>query len=341
MEIAILGYDPGSSGIASYTFELSKLLSKQFNITLITFLENKDVETLQGVRNILNIELSLKNRALPYLTYISNKNKIKKLLSVFDVVHETLPPWGSFSNKLITTKWGYVPYWELAKLRLTGFAFPENLGAYPVTLQHYFMDRKSFKNAKFIISINVEGENFVPPPIELKSIKKYNCNENLKLLFVSRDLNMQRKNLSLILEALKSIKRPVELHLVGNGNLSSNYSFKIFKYGYLPRDKIFEIMQEVDALILPSVYEELGFVGLEAYSVGLPVIASNILSFKTVYKIGPKFSPYDPIELRKILENLDCFQLERLGKDSWNYVKESNKIALNKLSKIYKDLMKC
>jgi len=336
MKIAILAYDPESSGIASYTIELAKLLKEKFDTTIVSFSpEDKTPSEFK----IIKINLNFKNRAFPYLTYIINRNKIKKILDEFDIVHETLPPWGSESDRLITTRWGYVSYRELARIRFSGLSFPENLGAYPVTLQHYIMDRKSLKKAKFVISVNEDNDSHIPPPIELRPIKKYENNEILKILFVSRDLNMPRKNIFVLLETLKHLKRPVELHLIGNGKISDNFSFKIVNHGYLKRDDVFQIMYSSDILILPSIYEELGFVGLEAYSVGLPVIVSDIPSFRTVFKISPRFKPNDPIELKNILEDLDFYKIERMGKDSWNYVKNANEIALKKLKDIYNKII--
>lgn len=50
-------------------------------------------------------------------------------------------------------------------------------------------------------------------------------------------------------------------------------------------------MNGFDALILPSNYEELGCVGLEAYSIGLPVIASDVPSFRVIFKIASSSIP--------------------------------------------------
>lgn len=87
------------------------------------------------------------------------------------MVHETLSPLGITSNNLITTKWKYVGYFRLALIRQFGLSFPENLRAFPVTFHHYIMDSFLFKKAKYIISINQEGDSFVPSPIEIRPRK--------------------------------------------------------------------------------------------------------------------------------------------------------------------------
>lgn len=46
---------------------------------------------------------------------------------------------------------------------------------------------------------------------------------------------------------------------------------------------------------------------------GLPVVASNIPSFNTVFKASPKFPPNDPLALAKMLNELTCEKIEELG----------------------------
>lgn len=335
MKVLLVAYDKNSSGIASYTIELAKLLSSHVNLTLLSFNEIKGISF-----KVINIDLKAKSRALPLYTFLKNKNTLKEIETQFDIVHETLTPWGSPSNIFITTKWGYVGYFRLALIRQFGLSFPENLGAFPVTFQHYIMDSLSFKKAKYIISINQEGDNFVPPPVEIRPRKKYECDSNkLRLLFISRDLFMKRKNLQVVLASLKYVKKPVELHLVGNPRGKKIESENIVIHGYLPRDKVIELMYNVDLLLLPSTYEELGYVGLEAYSIGLPVITSDIPSFNAVFKASPKFLPQDPIALAKILNELTCEKIEEFGVKSHELAKEYNKIAEKKILEIYKNIL--
>ena len=331
MKIIISAYDRTSSGISSYTFELAKLLSRDFDVTLLSF---DDIE-LTGIK-VVKMNLSLRFRVFPLLTFLRNRGEVRNILQDFDIVHETLPPWGSPAKVLVSTKWGYLPYWRLSLVRLSGLSFPENLGAFPVTFQHYLMDGLSRRNAKYVIDVSRESPFFVPPPIELRPPKDYQCS-TMRLLFVSRDLGMPRKNLRIVLEALKIVKRPVELHLVGKGRIPEpKPTFPIVNHGFLSRDEVFTLMREVDLLILPSTYEELGFVGLEAYSVGLPVITSDIPSFRAVFKISPKFNPKDPKSLANLLESLSCEELKILGKESREYVVKANEVARKRLSEIYK-----
>ncbi len=331
MRIAISAYDRGSSGISSYTLELAKLLSRDVRVSLIAF---DDVE-VPGVE-VLPIRLPSRPRALPLLTFLRNRGEVAEALRGYDVVHETLPPWGSPAERLVTTRWGYVSYLGLVRVRMAGLSFPENLGALPVTLQHYVMDSASRRRAAHVIDVSSESPNFVPPMMEPGRPKDYGCSGRLRLLFVSRDLGMPRKNLRVVLEALRLVRAPVELHLVGGGRIPGRPPVPTVSHGPLPREGVTALMREVDLLVLPSTYEELGFVGLEAYSVGLPAITSDIPSFRAIYRPSPKFPPGDPRALADIIDGLSCGELERLGRSELEHLRAMNEAARRKLMAIYR-----
>ncbi len=335
VKVLIAAYDRGSSGIASYTLELAKLLSKSIDVSLLSFQELEDISVEQVV-----VSLRRGSRALPLLTYLRNRNTVEEALRGFDLVHETIPPWGSSAATLVTTRWGYVGYLHLSIIRLFGLSFPENLGAFPVTLQHLLMDRRSMARANYIVEVSREGPNFVPPPIELRPSKSYECPQRLRILFVSRDLGMPRKNLVTVLRALSRLRSSTELHLVGGGRIPGpKPPVPIINHGFLPREDVLSLMKEVDLLVLPSTYEELGFVGLEAYSVGLPVITSDIPSFRAIFRASPKFPAKDPAALAKLLESLTCEDLERIGRGGREYAARTNEIARAKILSIYAKLI--
>jgi hypothetical protein len=128
VKLIIVAYDRASSGISSYTVELAKLLSGDMSVTLLSF----DELNLPSV-NVVRLTPHGRSAAFPLLTFLRNEGEVRKALESFDVVHETLPPWGSVAENLVTTRWGYVSHLRLALIRLTGLSFPYNLGAFPVT----------------------------------------------------------------------------------------------------------------------------------------------------------------------------------------------------------------
>jgi glycosyltransferase involved in cell wall biosynthesis len=334
VRIAISAYDRSSSGISTYTLELAKLLSKDVRLSLIAF---DDVE-IPGVE-VLPIRSPLRLRALPILTFLRSHGEVAEALRGYDVVHETLSPWGSSAERLVITRWGYVSYPELVRIRTVGISFPENLGALPITLQQYLMYSASRRRAIHVIDVSSESPNFVPPMMEPGRPKDYGCSGRLRLLFVSWDLGVPRKNLRIVLEALRLVRAPVELHLVGGGRIPGRPPVPTVSHGLLPREGVMALMREVDLLVLPSTYEELGFVGLEAYSVGLPVITSDIPSFRAVYRPSPKFPPGDPRALAGIIDGLSCGELERLGRSELEHLRAMNEAARRKLMAIYRRVL--
>ncbi|MGP6221060.1 glycosyltransferase family 4 protein [Caldiplasma sukawensis] len=326
MRVLISAYSGLSSGIGTYTLEIANLMSKHVDVTLLSL----DAE----INDFRTIKLKQKfvSRGAPLLTFINIKSDLKKITGEYDVVHDTLPPYGIGSKHLITTKWNYKSALYIGFNRTLWQPFPENIGGFPVTLQHYIMDNLSKKESRYEISVNQSGENFIPPPMRLGNIKDYGDLKILKIIFVSRDLNIKRKNLSVIINALKYVKRKVELHVVGMGIAPG------ILHGFLNREKLIELMKEMDVLILPSLYEEIGYVGLEAYSIGLPVITSDISSFRNILKESPKFNPYDSYELAKILEGLSETSLKMMGKRSFEFLKSINAYTEHRILNLYKKI---
>jgi glycosyltransferase involved in cell wall biosynthesis len=334
LKVIFVAYDRNTSGIAPYTLEIAKLASITFNVTMISF------DALDVNENIDVI--TLRRPGFPsYLSLLNAKTSINDVAITIkhadpDIVHETIPPLAWNANNLITTRWGYVSYSRLAAIRTLQMQFPYNLGGIPVTMQHYLGDRKSFKNAKKIIDISRDSEDFLPPPFPMRVLKGDTSSDELKLLFVARDINMRRKNLGVLINAAKMLKRKFTLHVVGRGHVQGN---GIISHGHLNNNEVIKLMYECDALVLPSLYEELGFVGMEAYSLGLPVIASEIPSFKTVLRRSIFFPPLDHIRLAYLLENVSQEHLRQVGIESHSYAMQARELIRKGLEDIYKSVL--
>jgi glycogen synthase len=94
-----------------------------------------------------------------------------------------------------------------------------------------------------------------------------------------------QKGLRFLIAAVVSLKTPgVQVLLVGDGPERSALEREIRRLGinnrvhflgFVPHERVPEILSHTDLLVLPSVYEELGTVLLEAMWMGLPVVASR------------------------------------------------------------------
>ena len=105
------------------------------------------------------------------------------------------------------------------------------------------------------------------------------CSEKLKILYVGSFSD--RKNVAWAVERL-SQKEDLEIGLVGDGEqratieqILTKAKAEVIMYGTQPMEKVSEIMQAYDVLILPSKHDGWGAVVNEALILGLYVICSN------------------------------------------------------------------
>jgi glycosyltransferase involved in cell wall biosynthesis len=126
-------------------------------------------------------------------------------------------------------------------------------------------------------------------------------------LFVGR--LSPEKDINSILSAWEKIGAKILLKIVGDGFLADQVdeAYKRISgvewLGPKSKEDVLELMKDSFALIFPSIcYEGLPMTIIEAYSVGLPVIASNLGSMASMIKHGSTglhFRPGDPIDLAK------------------------------------------
>lgn len=116
-----------------------------------------------------------------------------------------------------------------------------------------------------------------------------------KLLFVGR-LSIQ-KNIPLMLEALKMVQCPVELHIVGEGDDRTIILQKIKElqlnnvtlHGALYKTKLIDMYSQSDIFLFPTNNEGMSLALLEAMAAGLPVITSALEQNKELLGQGALF----------------------------------------------------
>lgn len=120
---------------------------------------------------------------------------------------------------------------------------------------------------------------------------------NKRALFVGR--LSKEKNIPMLIEAWKEINKirnDIELTIVGSGD--KEYVVECNNVTYLGQqnfEMIMILLMKTDYLILPSTTEGLSFSILEAMSMGVPIIASDIVGTNEVvidYKTGFLFKLY-------------------------------------------------
>jgi glycosyltransferase involved in cell wall biosynthesis len=124
-------------------------------------------------------------------------------------------------------------------------------------------------------------------------------------LFVGRISD--EKGPDVAVEAWTEFDLPLSLKMVGEGPLSEQIAEAVadvpdVEYlGRKPHDEVRRLMKEAALLVLPSIwYEGLPMTIVEAFSVGLPVAASNLGAMSTLIdhqETGLHFEPKDPAAL--------------------------------------------
>ena len=145
-----------------------------------------------------------------------------------------------------------------------------------LTREHYETVRRDHGyDGKLLVMQNGIDEEF----FEIK--RKPDGPGPLKLLFVGR--LSPHKNLTALLEALSTIKREIELDILGDGECRRELEMLIADrklenvrlHGRLGHDEVRNFYATCSALILPSLYEVQPLVLLEAMAARVPVIVSE------------------------------------------------------------------
>jgi glycosyltransferase involved in cell wall biosynthesis len=117
-----------------------------------------------------------------------------------------------------------------------------------------------------------------------KGLNKSNLNQKTRyktsVLYVG-EININKNVLSLIDKCKDILSEEDQLCIVGDGPLSIQlrdmiYGYKTISYlGNIPNDKVIQLMQSYDLLVLPSLYDGWGAVVNEALQAGMQVLASE------------------------------------------------------------------
>ncbi len=138
------------------------------------------------------------------------------------------------------------------------------------------------KVAVFKTVINVD-ENKFEPELRDKCRKEYGLQNNIVIGHIGR-LTAQKNTLFIIdiFNEIRKIETKAKLLIIGDGELREDMLARIKEYGiedkvqYLGRrEDIRQFYNAMDCFLLPSLYEGLPVVGIEAESCGLPMFFST------------------------------------------------------------------
>lgn len=140
----------------------------------------------------------------------------------------------------------------------------------------------------------------------------------LKILFVGR-LDTQ-KGIDVLLAAMRQLDDRGFAVVVGASvagqEVPANTPANVKMLGWLPREQINRLYASADVLVMPSRWEGLPIVALEAMRAGLPVIATRVGGIPEAVEdgiTGRLVNVDAPSQIAAVLESLDAATLRRMG----------------------------
>jgi glycosyltransferase involved in cell wall biosynthesis len=146
----------------------------------------------------------------------------------------------------------------------------------------------------------------------------------MRIAFIGR--HDRQKGLDILVDAIGRFGlRHIHFHIVGERVISGSAgqsapaAENVTVHGWLSRADTSALIQQMDAVVMPSRWEAFGLVAIEAMRAGVAVIASNRGALPEVVRngIGGRiFDIDDPDALGRLLEGLDLEELRRLGESA-------------------------
>ena len=371
LNICLYPYESFSSGIRTYTLELAEALSKVgVQVYLLCF----DIDTLSKTDSIQYIDLGSSPPRIANVYSLVMYNTIRKkiysvmekqLLNDIDIIHSVQPPTALSFNEFCTITTVWFPPISLQKRIMHGFKvmpFYLNIPMSLIHLQYHILDLQGIKRSQKVLCVTKNLFNeiyqkypekavYLPPGINCNARTKNNKNEKPVILFATRDLEISRKNIATFLNAIQILGKKSAnefiVMLIGKHSqkfdrmikrISNKTGINIQLTQRLPREEFMKTYNIADIFVCTSLYEEFGYVVLEAMSYGLPIVCSDIYSFQDIVKNrvnGFLLPAKDPVAfagaLEKLIKNEDLRM--KMGRESYKIVKE--KFDWNVLIKKY------
>lgn len=170
-----------------------------------------------------------------------------------------------------------------------------------------------------VITNGIASEEHVSQQIESEVLPELPP-EKLHLLFVGRF--DRAKGIDILVDAAREIDADaVHFHVIGapmriEEDVLPTQLESLTSYGWQSRAFVFAMLKRVDALVMPSRWEGMPMIGIEAFREGLPIIASNKSAIPELVEDGVSGRLVDidqPGALAKCIRELSKESLQVMG----------------------------
>ncbi len=337
-----LDFPPTVGGIAAHVFELAKAIGNQgHRVSVITRKLSSQKSDRYEIENIQVYRLQLKWIAPLYGRQLNRY--IHKLLPEInpDIIHlHGMAPLEGYQVKNIPMVYTNHTSGYLKRIRKGGW-------------RRMALLKRSFKKPDLFLAPSKELLE-IPFPISATKCFISNGVDDQKYRYSSNDRTRIRKQLELndsdivgiltrrlvkkngvkyLAEATRHIKSPnLKLLIIGDGPerdsienlLNQNFKNRFFMLGSKSHDDIIPYYSSADFSILPSLMEATSISGLEAMSVGLPLVGTRVGGIPELIVDGENgylCYPADSKDLAGKIDQLISGDLRSLGEASKKRVK--------------------
>ncbi len=323
--------DPfGIGGVGIRAYEIHKYLKDRHEITLLCrkYPGARD-RKIEGLKHIF-VGTESKNLTKTLLSYAHHSSLfVKKHGESFDIIIQEFSPAIPTSLHVFTKKpvvlqiQGYTGLKYFQKYNIfyavVLYLFERYL---PMFYKNFIFVSESSKN-NYHINGNKNVE-IISNGIAEESIEDLDTEESGYILFLGR-IDIHHKGLDILLTAYRDFYHlfpGIRLVIAGDGRdrqsfsdllqkLPANIRQNIELKGWVDGDRKAGLFRKASLVVMPSRYEALSIVSLEAMSYGKPVIVSDIpeFAFVTEKNAGISFKTGDPQSLAEAMRH--CMTLTR------------------------------
>lgn len=359
MKIGYISNSPGNSGVGRRAEKIMEYLMKikngdEFATWAIDGVEGKLSLNGQVVEGVSDWPGVLGSKSI---NWIRLGHKVRQEADLFDITNQTLSWLAKRLQPAVVTVHDLIEliepqdkkaYW-LNRYLYSGINKTDKIIAVSHFTAKEISERYGIAEANIRVIYNgVEAKEFYPiegwqdsvAAWQLKSELKLNANQKV-ILYVGSE--HPRKNIKGVLEVLMRSRQKigdVKLIKVGGAGIASGREAMLTEIDRLQLrtnvkivenvsgERLNELYNLADVLIMPSRYEGFGLPVLEAFSAGTPVICSNATSLPEIAGEAAVMKDYDDIEgmaeaVAQICENdkmraeLVTSGIERAKKFTW------------------------